>query len=441
VSTDAENGGDAKAKETLTVIDNRTGERYDVAVVDGAFRPGDLRPDGSAGAGGLLSYDPALTNTAACRSAITFVDGERGVLQHRGYPIEQLVEQSSYLEVAYLLVDGELPTQEQFADWVHNITIHRFVHENVTQFLEGFRHDAPPMGMLLSTVGALSTFFLDALDLDDPASRRMQTIRLIAKMPTLAAFAYRHSAGLPYVYPDDKLTYPGNFLAMVHKMTEVPYMPDPRLERALDAMFILHADHEQSSSTNAVRSVGSSGVDPYSAVTAGIAALFGASNGAASQAAVQMLQRIEVEDRIPEFLEGVRARSERLAGFGHREYKSYDPRARIIKSIAEDVYEATGRRDPLFDLGLALEERALEDEFFIERRLFPNIDFYSGLVYRALGLPQAMFPVMFAIARTSGWIAQWLEQVQDPEQKIVRPRQIYTGPVDRTYTPIERRQA
>jgi citrate synthase len=385
-------------------------------------------------------YDPGLSNTATCRSAITFVDGERGVLRHRGYAIEELVEDSTYLEVAYLLVHGELPTAEEFAAWQHEITIHRFVHENVTQFLEGFRFDAPPMGMLLSTVGALSTFFLDAVDLEDPGSRHMQTIRLIAKMPTLAAFAYRHSSGLPYVYPDDKLSYAGNFLAMVHRMTEASYEPDPRLERALDKMLILHADHEQSSSTNAVRSVGSSGVDPYSAVTAGIAALFGASNGAASQAAVRMLERIEVADGIPGFLDGVRARSERLAGFGHREYKSYDPRARLIKSIAEDVYDAAGKRDPLFDLAVELEARALDDEFFIERRLFPNIDFYSGLVYRGLGLPERMFPVMFAIARTSGWIAQWLEQVEDPEQKIVRPRQIYTGPGERSYVPIPERQ-
>ena len=432
--------GDASVEDTLTITDNRSGLSYEVPVADDAIRPADLRrAEAASGARSLLSYDPALTNTAACRSAITFVDGERGVLQHRGYPIEELVERSTYLEVAYLLVHGELPTEEQFADWKHEITIHRFVHENVTQFLEGFRFDAPPMGMLLSTVGALSTFFFDAVDLDDPASRHMQTIRLIAKMPTLAAFAYRHSSGLPYVYPDDKLSYPGNFLAMVHRMTEASYEPDPRLERALDTMLILHADHEQSSSTNAVRSVGSSGVDPYSAVTAGIAALFGASNGAASQAAIRMLERLEAPDRIPGFLDEVRARSERLPGFGHREYKSYDPRARIIKSIAEDLYEATGRRDPLFDLALELEDRALEDEFFIERRLFPNIDFYSGLVYRGLGLPERMFPVMFAIARTSGWIAQWLEQVEDPEQKIVRPRQIYTGPRDRTYAPISQR--
>ena len=341
-------------------------------------------------------------------------------------PIEQLAEQSTFLEVAYLLVHGELPTQKQLDEWTHEITIHTFVHENVKDFIKGFRHDAHPMGMLLGSVGALSTFYPDANKIRDPDNRHLQTIRLIAKMPTLAAFAYRHSQGMPYVYPDNDLRYPGNFLNMMYKMTELKYEPDPRLARALDILFILHADHEQNASTSAVRGVGSTQVDPYSAVAAGVAALYGPLHGGANEAVLRMLRRIETKDNIPDFMTGVKNGDERLMGFGHRVYKNYDPRAKIIKSAAEDVFEVAGR-NPLIDIATELERIALEDDYFVSRKLYPNVDFYSGLIYEALGLPVSMFPVMFAIGRTAGWIAQWLELVQDKEQKIARPRQIYTG--------------
>jgi citrate synthase len=387
---------------------------------------------------GLMSYDPAYMNTASCRSAITFLDGEAGVLEYRGYPIEVLAERSSYLEVAYLLVHGELPTRAQLEEWVHLITIHTFVHENVKSFMQGFRHDAHPMGMLLGSVGALSTFYPDANKIDDPDNRYIQTIRLIAKMPTLAAFAFRHSNGQPYVYPDNDLRYPGNFLNMLYKMTELKYAPDPRLERALEILFILHADHEQNCSTSAVRSVGSSRVDPYSAVAAGVAALYGPLHGGANEAVLRMLHRIEKRENIRDFVDGVKQGKERLMGFGHRVYKNYDPRARIIKQAADDVFEVTGK-NPLLDIATELEKIALEDEYFIQRKLYPNVDFYSGLIYEALGMPMAMFPVMFAIPRTSGWIAQWLEMVQDPEQKIARPRQIYTGERQRDYVALDDR--
>ena len=425
--------------ESLSVTDNRTGKTYEVPIEDGtvramAFRDMKVSDDDF----GLMTYDPAYTNTASCRSSITFLDGERGILQYRGYPIEQLAEKSTYLEVAYLLVNGELPNQQQLDEWKHEITIHTFVHENVKTFMQGFRHDAHPMGMLLGSVGALSTFYPDANDIQDPDNRYIQTIRLIAKMPTLAAFAFRHSNGQPYVYPDNELEYPGNFLNMLYKMTELKYEPDPRLERALDILFILHADHEQNCSTSAVRSVGSSQVDPYSAVAAGIAALYGPLHGGANEAVLRMLKRIETKENIPDFITGVKEGKERLMGFGHRVYKNYDPRARIIKGAAEDVFEVTGT-NPLLDIALELEKTALEDEYFIDRKLYPNVDFYSGLIYEALGMPVAMFPVMFAIPRTSGWIAQWLEMVQDPEQKIARPRQIYTGARERDYVPLESR--
>jgi citrate synthase len=387
---------------------------------------------------GLMTYDPAYTNTASCRSAITFLDGEAGVLEYRGYPIEQLAEKSTYLEVAYLLVNGELPNQRQLDDWKHEITIHTFVHENVKTFMQGFRHDAHPMGMLLGSVGALSTFYPDANDIQDPDNRYIQTIRLIAKMPTLAAFAFRHSNGQPYVYPDNELEYPGNFLNMLYKMTELKYEPDPRLERALDILFILHADHEQNCSTSAVRSVGSSQVDPYSAVAAGVAALYGPLHGGANEAVLRMLKRVEKKENIPDFIAGVKEGKERLMGFGHRVYKNYDPRARIIKSAADDVFEVTGT-NPLLEIALELEKTALEDDYFVSRKLYPNVDFYSGLIYEALGMPTAMFPVMFAIPRTSGWIAQWLEMVQDDEQKIARPRQVYTGARERDYVPVDQR--
>jgi citrate synthase len=429
------NGG----SESLTVTDNRTGKTYEVPIEDGtvramAFREMKVSDDDF----GLMTYDPAYTNTASCRSAITFLDGEAGVLEYRGYPIEQLAEKSTYLEVAYLLVNGELPTQAQLDEWNHQITIHTFVHENVKTFMQGFRHDAHPMGMLLGSVGALSTFYPDANDIQDPDNRYIQTIRLIAKMPTLAAFAFRHSNGQPYVYPDNELEYPGNFLNMLYKMTELKYEPDPRLERALDILFILHADHEQNCSTSAVRSVGSSQVDPYSAVAAGIAALYGPLHGGANEAVLRMLKRVEKKENIPDFIAGVKEGKERLMGFGHRVYKNYDPRARIIKSAADDVFEVTGT-NPLLDIALELEKTALDDDYFVSRKLYPNVDFYSGLIYEALGMPVAMFPVMFAIPRTSGWIAQWLEMVQDDEQKIARPRQIYTGARERDYVPVESR--
>jgi citrate synthase len=432
-------GGVATANDTLSVTDNRTGKSYEIPITDGTVRAMDLRQikvdDDDFG---LMAYDPAFTNTASTRSAITYIDGDRGILEYRGYPIEQLAEQSTYLEVAYLIVHGELPTQAELDEWTHLITIHTFVHENVKEFMGGFRHDAHPMGMLLGSVGALSTFYPDANEIQDPENRAIQTIRLIAKMPTLAAFAYRHTQGMPYVYPDNDLAYPGNFLNMMYKMTELKYEPDERLSRALDILFILHADHEQNCSTNAVRSVGSSQVDPYSAVAAGVAALYGPLHGGANEAVLRMLRRIGTKDNVPDFVQGVKDGNEKLMGFGHRVYKNYDPRARIIKQAADDVFEVTGV-NPLLEIALELEKIALEDEYFIERKLYPNVDFYSGLIYEALGLPVAMFPVMFAIPRTSGWVAQWLELVTDKEQKIARPRQIYTGARGRDYVAIDQR--
>ncbi|MFI4985099.1 MAG: citrate synthase [Solirubrobacterales bacterium] len=431
--------GVAPASETLTVTDNRTGTTYELPVTDGTVRALDLRQiKTDAGDFGLMSYDPAYMNTASCRSAITYIDGDAGVLQHRGYPIEQLCEQSSYLEVAYLIINGALPTKAQLEHWVHEITIHTFVHENIKGFMEGFRYDANPMGMLVASVGALSTFYPDASQIHDPDVRTIQIIRLLAKMPTLAAFAFRHNMGQPYVYPDNELEYAGNFLAMMYKMTELKYEPDPRLARALDVLFILHADHEQNASTSAVRSVGSTQVDPYTAVAAGVAALYGPLHGGANEAALRMLSRIGTVENVPDFLDGVKAGNERLMGFGHRVYKNYDPRARIIRKHLDDVFEVRGK-SPLLDVATELEKRALDDDYFTSRKLYPNVDFYSGLIYEALGLPVAMFPVMFAIGRTSGWIGQWLEMVQDPEQRIARPRQIYTGDRDRDYEPIDQR--
>ena len=440
--TDAQAAGAGVAQNgtgTLTVTDNRTGQSYEIPITDGTVRSTDFRKiKVDEDDFGLMTYDPAYMNTASCRSEITYLDGENGVLEYRGYPIEQLAEQSTYLEVAYLLVNGELPTSSQLDDWIGEITIHTFVHENVKAFIQGFRHDAHPMGMLLGSVGALSTFYPDANDIKDPENRHIQTIRLIAKMPTLAAFAYRHNMGQPYVYPDNDLAYSGNFLNMMYKMTELKYQPDPRLERALDILFILHADHEQNCSTSAVRSVGSSQVDPYSAIAAGVAALYGPLHGGANEAVLRMLKRIETTDNIPDFIAGVKQGDERLMGFGHRVYKNYDPRAKIIKKACDDVFEVTGK-NPLLEIATELEKIALEDDYFISRKLYPNVDFYSGLIYEAMGLPVAMFPVMFAIGRTSGWIAQWLEMVQDPEQKIARPRQIYTGERSREYVPLSQR--
>jgi len=433
-STDGKPSGD-----TLSVTDNRTGQSYELEIDDGTIRTMDLRQiKVSDDDFGLMGYDPAFTNTASCRSAITYIDGDAGVLEHRGIPIEQLCEQSTYLEVAYLLIFGELPTQAQFERWVYDVTHHTFVHEDIKKMIEGFRHDAHPMGMLLSSVGALSTFYPTAKETDDPEERYMAAIRLIAKIPTLAAFAYRHSMGFPYVYPDNELDYSENFLSMLFKM-ENTFEPDPRLAKALDILFMLHADHEQNCSTNAVRAVGSSDVDPYSAVAAGVAALYGPLHGGANEAVLRMLRRIETAENIPDFLEGVKNREEKLMGFGHRVYKNYDPRARIIKKHVDEVLEATGD-NPLLDIATELEKRALDDDFFTDRKLYPNVDFYSGLIYEALRIPTDMFTVIFAIPRTSGWIAQWMEMHDDSEQKIARPRQIYTGKRDEDYVPIEKRE-
>jgi citrate synthase len=420
-SSSSSSGNGAGPRDTLTVTDNRTGTTYELPVTDGTVRAMDLRQvKTDEDDFGLMAYDPAYTNTASCRSAITYIDGEAGILQHRGYPIEQLCEHSTYLEVAYLLIHGALPTTDELTEWIHQITIHTFVHENVKDFMQGFRYDANPMGMLVASVGALSTFYPDANRIHDADVRAIQIIRLLAKMPTLAAFAFRHNMGQPYVYPDNDLAYAGNFLSMMYRMTELKYEPDPRLERALDVLFILHADHEQNASTSAV------------------AALYGPLHGGANEAALRMLARIERVENIPDFLEGVKAGNERLMGFGHRVYKNYDPRARIIRKHLDDVFAVRGK-SPLLEVATELEKRALDDEYFTSRKLYPNVDFYSGLIYEALGLPVAMFPVMFAIGRTSGWIAQWLEMVGDSEQKIARPRQIYTGARDRDYVPIERR--
>ncbi len=436
---EAKTGGEGGSEGTLSITDNRTGKSYEVEITDGTIRTMDLRQiKVSEGDFGMLGYDPAFLNTASCRSAITYIDGEAGILQHRGIPIEQLCEHSTYLEVAYLLIFGELPTQAQLERWVYDATHHTFVHEDIKKMNEGYRHDAHPMGMLLASVGALSTFYPTAKDTEDPEERYMAAIRLIAKVPTLAAFAYRHSMGYPYVYPDNELSYSENFLQMLFKM-ENSYEPDPRLAKALDVLFILHADHEQNCSTNAVRAVGSSDVDPYSAVAAGVAALYGPLHGGANEAVLRMLREIESVDNIPGFLEGVKNREQKLMGFGHRVYKNYDPRARIIKKHVDEVLEVTGE-NPLLEIATELEKRALDDDFFTSRKLYPNVDFYSGLIYEALRIPTNMFTVIFAIPRTSGWVAQWLELKDDPEQKIARPRQIYTGKRDQDYVPIAERE-
>jgi len=426
--------------ESLTVTDNRTGQTYELPITDGTVRGMDLRQIRvSDDDFGLMSYDPAFTNTASCRSAITDIDGEAGILQHRGYPIEQLCERSNFLEVAYLLIFGELPTGPQLDRWAYDITHHTFVHEDLKEFFNGFRYDAHPMGMLLAGVGALSTFYPDAKQIDDPEQRYMAAVRLIAKVPTLAAFSYRHNMGLPYVYPDNDLSFSENFLSMLFKKTEVKYEPDSRLARALDVLFILHADHEQNCSTSAVRGVGSSGVDPYSAVAAGVAALYGPLHGGANEAVLRMLRRIGSVDNIPGFLERVKNREEKLMGFGHRVYKNYDPRARIIQHHMEEVFEAT-EYNALVEIARELEKRALDDEFFTSRKLYPNVDFYSGIIYEALEIPADMFTVIFAIPRTAGWVAQWMEMNDDPEKKISRPRQIYTGERNRDYLAIDERE-
>ncbi|MDW8167993.1 MAG: citrate synthase [Acidobacteriota bacterium] len=427
------------SKDTLTVIDNRTGRSYEVPIEEGAVRAMEFRRV-KVGEGdfGLMVYDPGFQNTAACRSGITFIDGERGVLLYRGYPVEQLAERGSFLEVAYLLIHGELPTREELGAWEWEIRHHTILHESIKKFMDGFHHDAHPMGIFISTVAALSTFYPEAKRIEDEGVRRKQIVRLLAKVPTIAAFAYRHLRGLPYAYPDNELSYVGNFLNMMFRVTELKYRPDPVLERALEVLFILHADHEQNCSSNAVRSVGSSRVDLYSAIAAGAAALYGPLHGGANEQVVRMLEEIGSVARVGEYIKRVKAGEVRLMGFGHRVYKSYDPRARIIKEMADRVFEVTGR-NPLLDIALALERIALEDEYFVSRRLYPNVDFYSGIIYQAMGFPVEMFPVLFAIPRTAGWIAQWLEMLQDPEQKIARPRQIYIGPPRRDYVPIEER--
>ena len=427
------------ASETLTIIDNRTGKKYEIPIRNGAIKATDLFQIKVAEDDGLVSYDPGFMNTASCQSKITYIDGDKGILRYRGYPIEQIAEKSNYLETAYLILHGELPTQSQLADWTHHITYHSIIHENIKKLIDGFHHDAHPMGILVSTVAALSTFYPGAKKIFDPQSRRDQTYRLISKMPTLAGFAYRHSLGLPYSYPDNDLSYTGNFLNMLFKMTELKYKPNPVLERALDILFILHADHEQNCSTNAMRGVGSSQVDPYSAVAAAAAALYGPLHGGANEAVLRMLMEIGSKDKVPEFIKKVKGGEGRLMGFGHRVYKNYDPRAKIIKQIADQVFEVKGR-NPLLDIALELERIALEDGYFIQRKLYPNVDFYSGLIYQSMGLPMDMFPVLFAIPRTSGWMAQWAEMLTDADQKLARPKQIYLGAETRDYVPMEKRK-
>ncbi|GAB4110304.1 MAG: citrate synthase [Acidobacteriota bacterium] len=419
-------------KDTLSITDNRTGRTYEIPIQDGTIRALDLRQIKTGPEDfGLMAYDPGFTNTASCRSRITFIDGEKGILQYRGYPIEDLAEHCSFLEVAYLLLHGELPNESELTEWRTAIVHHTMVHENIKKFVDGFHYDAHPMGMLVSAVGALSTFYPEARNVDDPANRRLQVIRLIAKMPTIAAYVYRHSQGLPYAYPDNTLSYPGNFLNMMQRLPAEPrYQVHPVLERALDVLFILHADHEQNCSTNAMRSVGSSKTDPYSAASGAIAALYGPLHGGANEAVLRMLREIGTVDRIPEVVAQAKRGERRLMGFGHRVYKNYDPRARIIKRMADEVFKVTGR-NPLLDVALELEKIALEDEYFIQRKLYPNVDFYSGLIYQSMGFPQDMFPVLFAIPRTVGWVAQWQEMLEDPDQRIARPRQIYLGPARR----------
>ena len=427
------------ADNSLTVTDNRTGRTFDVPIEDGAIRAMAFRQAKTSDDDfGLMVYDPAFTNTASCRSSITYIDGDKGILRYRGYPIEQLAQQSTYLETAYLIVFGELPTRSELDDWVHEITNRTFIHENTKKFMDGFLYDAHPMGMLVSTVAALSTYYPDSKDIFDEDVRRLQIVRLIAKMPTLASFAYRHSRGLPYAYPDNDLSFTGNLLNMLYKMSEAKYQPDLVLERALDVLFILHADHEQNCSTNAMRSVGSSHVDPYSAISAAAAALYGPLHGGANEAVLRMLNEIGSLSEVPNFVKRVKAGEGLLMGFGHRIYKNFDPRATIIKDLAHRVFEVTGR-NPLLDIALELERIALADEYFIERKLYPNVDFYSGIIYQSMGFPVEMFPVLFAIPRTAGWIAQWLEMIDDPEQKIARPRQVFIGPDERPYVSLDKR--
>ena len=427
------------SNDTLTITDNRTGKQYEIPIKDETIKAIDLRqirvkPDDF----GIMTYDPAFTNTASCKSRITFIDGDKGILRYRGYPIDQLAEKSTYLETAYLILHGELPTPDQLKDWTWNVTHHTFIHESIKKFIDGFHHDAHPMGMLIGTVGALSTFYPDAKDIFNAESRRKQVYRLIAKVATIAAFAYRHRMGLPYVYPDNELSFAGNFLNMMFKKTELKYQPSPILEKALEVLFILHADHEQNCSTNAMRSIGSSQVDPYSALAGAAAALYGPLHGGANEAVLKMLNQIKSVDRVPEYIKRVKDGDFRLMGFGHRVYKNYDPRATIIKQTAYEVFEVTGK-DELLDVALELERIALSDDYFISRKLYPNVDFYSGIIYKAMDFPVEMFPVLFAIPRTAGWIAQWEEMLLDEDQKIARPRQIYLGSDVRDYVPMVKR--
>ncbi len=433
-----ENGNEVR--NTLSIRDNRTGKNYEVDILEGdVIRAMDLRQIRVDDADfGMMAYDPAFTNTASTRSTVTYIDGGKGILRYRGYPIDQLAERSTHLEVSYLLLHGELPTQAQLDGFVHEVTFHTYVHENITDLFEGFRYDAHAMGMVISGVSALSTFYPEAKDVDDPARRWQQIVRLVAKMPTLAAYAYRHHRGLPYVYPENELSYTANFLNMLFRVGASDYKPNPVLERALDVLFILHADHEQNCSATAMRVIGSSQADPYSAMAGAMAALYGPLHGGANEAVLRMLNRIGHVDNIPSFMEGVKKREERLMGFGHRVYKAYDPRASIIKRTANEVFAVTGR-NPLLDIALELERIALNEDFFVERNLYPNVDFYSGIIYQAMGFPVELFPVMFAIPRTVGWLAQWQEMLNDPEQRIARPRQVYVGEDSRDFVPIDER--
>ncbi len=426
------------AQDTLTITDNRTGRTYEVPVAEGTVKATDLRQiKVSDDDFGLMTYDPAFMNTAACRSAITFIDGDRGILRYRGYPIEQLADRASFLEVAWLLMEGELPTRAQLDHWTETVKYHTYVHTNITKFLEGFRYDAHPMGMLLGAVGALSTFYPDAKDIHDPVNRQLQRVRLLAKTPTIAAFAFRHSRGLPFVFPDNDLDYIGNFVNMTFSIGG-RHKPNKVLQRALEILLILHADHEQNCSTSAVRGVGSSHVDPFSAISAGIAALYGPLHGGANEAVLAMLDEIADKKNIPAFIKEVKGGGGRLMGFGHRVYKSYDPRAKLIKKVADDVFKETGL-NPKLEIALELERIALEDEYFIKRKLYPNVDFYSGLIYQAMGYPTEYFTVLFALGRMPGWLSQWEEMLLDKDQKIARPRQIYTGKGERPFVPIEKR--
>src|SRR5437868_669706 len=428
------------SESTLTITDNRTEKSYTLPIENGTVRAMDLRQiKTDADDFGLMTYDPALMNTASTKSAITFIDGDKGILEYRGYPIEQLAETCSFLQVAYLIFFGELPSEEQLAAWTYDITHHTFVHENIKTLMQAFRYDAHPMGMVHSNVAALLTIYPEANNVNDNANRLMQIKRLIAKVPTIAAYTFRHNRGLRYVYPDNDLSYTGNFLNMMFKMTETKYAPNPALKRALDVLFILHADHEQNCSTNAMRSIGSSRVDPYSATAGAAAALYGPLHGGANEEVLKMLSRIGDTRNIPEFIQRIKNGEGRLMGFGHRVYKNYDPRARIIKRVADEVFEVTGK-NPLLNVALELERIALEDEYFVKRKLYPNVDFYSGLIYQALKFPVDMFPVLFAIPRVSGWLSQWKEMLDDPDQKISRPRQIFTGRARREFVPIEKRR-